>query len=154
MSFAEPQFEIEPLPRDIADCTALKLRRTSRRVTQMYDEALSSHGLTVGQLGILAGLRRAQGMGIATLAETVWMDASTLSRLIRPLAAAGFLTAENDTEDRRAKFLRLTDLGEVRVREAVVALDSAQERLHGLLGKPRVAALHCILDDAFIHLAE
>lgn len=44
---------LQPIADNIGECTALKLRRVARRVTQIYDEALASHGLTVGQLGIL-----------------------------------------------------------------------------------------------------
>lgn len=135
-----------------SDCTALKLRRLARKVTQIYDEALGAHGLTVGQLGILAGLRRSRGVGIAALAEQLSTDASTLSRLLRPLARNGLLSIEPDPDDGRAKLLRLTDTGRDRVRSAAPAWEAAQAAVAQQLGGPRLAALRFIVDDSFEHL--
>jgi DNA-binding MarR family transcriptional regulator len=152
VSAAQPTPQLDSFERNVAECTALKLRRTARKVTQIYDEALSSHGLTIGQFGILAGLRRSRGVSIAALAEQLSTDASTLSRLLKPLAAAGLLTSETDPDDRRAKLLRLTEAGAVRIRAAGAAWTTAQKRVRELLGEPCVAALHYILDDSFSKL--
>lgn len=133
-------------------CTALKLRRLARRVTQIFDDALAPHGLTVGQLGTLAGLRRSRGIGIAALAEQLSTDASTLSRLVRPLERAGLLSIEPDPDDRRAKLLRLTDAGALRVRAAAPAWAGAQAQVGAMLGQSRLSALRFIVDDAFNHL--
>jgi len=148
---------LDPLPTSSAasgpgDCTALKLRRLARKVTQIYDDALTPHGLTVGQLGILAGLRRSRGVGIAALADQLSTDASTLSRLVRPLERGGLLSIEADPDDRRAKLLRLTDAGALRVLVAAPAWEAAQAMVGDLLGQSRHAALRFIVDDAFTHL--
>ncbi len=143
---------LQPIADNIGECTALKLRRVARRVTQIYDEALTPHDLTVGQLGILAGLRRAHGVGIATLAERLSTDASTLSRLVRPLERMALLSVEADPDDRRAKLLRLTDAGAVRLRAAAEGWRLAQARIRETLGESRLAALRYILDDSFDHL--
>ena len=152
MPETKPDPETERFTRKVGECAALKLRRTARKVTQIFDEALAPHGLTIGQLGILAGLRRSRGVGIAALAEQLSTDASTLSRLLKPLAANGLLTVEPDPDDRRAKLLRLTNDGAVRVRAAGVAWHEAQQRLRDVLGDSRIAALHYILDDSFSKL--
>ena len=141
-----------PIADNIEECTALKLRRVARRVTQIYDEALAAHGLTVGQLGILAGLRRVHGVGIAALAERLSTDASTLSRLVRPLERSGLLSLAADPEDGRAKLLCLTDSGATRLRHAAEGWRAAQARIRDTLGEPRLAALRYILDDSFDHL--
>ena len=144
---------LSPVAGDIGECTALKLRRTARKVTQIYDDALVAHGLTVGQLGILAGLRRSRGVGIAALADQLSTDASTLSRLLRPLERGGLLSIDADPDDGRARLLRLTDAGAERLRAAAPAWHVAQTRIADLLGAPRLAALRFILDDSFDHLA-
>ena len=151
MSIGDPSTVLAPVSR-AADCTALKLRRLARRVTQIFDDALAVHGVTVGQLGILSGLRRSRGVGIAALADMLSTDASTLSRLIRPLATAGLLSIEPDPDDRRAKLLRLTDAGRTRLLAATPCWESAQAEVGTLLGQPRLAALRFIVDDAFNHL--
>jgi DNA-binding MarR family transcriptional regulator len=135
-----------------ADCTALKVRRLARKVTQIYDEALAPHGLTVGQIGLLASLRRRQGVGIGALAERLSADASTISRLVRPLEAAGYLALEADPDDGRGRLVRLTDAGHAKRSVAAVAWSLAQEQVRDALGDGRLAALRFILDDAHAHL--
>ena len=141
-----------PIEPAAIDCAAFKVRRLARRVTRIFDEALAPHDLTIGQFGMLGQLRRRRGIGIAALAERLSLDASTLSRLFRPLAVSGLLTVQPDPDDRRAKQLWLTDAGAERVRAALPDWQAAQGRISELLGAPRLAALRFSLDDAYQHL--
>lgn len=141
-----------PTPSGLADCTAAKVRRVARKVTQIYDEALAPHGLTIGQLGLLASLRRSDGIGIGALAERLSADASTVSRLLRPLESAGLLTLAPDPNDGRAKLVRLTDAGHARRQAAAAGWREAQTRVRTSLGEGRLATLRFILDDAHAHL--
>lgn len=50
-------------------CTCLRLRKASRCVSQIYDQHLQRHGLTITQYGLLAHLSRLDGISIGTLAE-------------------------------------------------------------------------------------
>nr|WP_310522798.1 MarR family transcriptional regulator [Polymorphobacter sp.] len=124
----------------------------ARKVTQIYDDALSPYGLTIGQLGLLASLRRREGIGIGALADRLSADASTVSRLLRPLAAAGLLILDPDPADGRAKLVRLTDAGHERRRAAATGWSAAQDRVRETLGDGRLAALRFMLDDAHAHL--
>ena len=133
-------------------CAAFKVRRLARRVTQIYDEALTGSGLTVGQFGILTRLRRRRGVGIAELAQQLTLDASTLSRLIRPLAQQALLDVRPDPDDGRAKLLWLTDAGADRCRAAHGKWEAAQASVSARLGEARLAALRFALDDAYEHL--
>ena len=45
--------------RRIMECTCMRMRRATRRVTQLYDRALEPAGLTVNQFGLLAYLHGA-----------------------------------------------------------------------------------------------
>ena len=135
----------------IGACTALKVRKLARKVTQIYDEALAPHGLTVGQIGLLASLRRREGIAVGLLAERLSADASTVSRLLRPLEAAGFLAIEADPTDRRARLVRLADAGAEKRRDAAAGWAAAQDRVREALGDGRLATLHFILDDAHAH---
>lgn len=130
-------------------CNAMLTRRLARRVTAIYDEALVGHGLTVGQFGILGNLRRREPVGVAALADRLSSDASTLSRLLKPLAAAGLISVERDAADGRAKAIRLTDAGLDRARAAKAAWAAAQATVAERLGSERVAALRFILNDAY-----
>ncbi|MFZ4688643.1 MAG: MarR family winged helix-turn-helix transcriptional regulator [Polymorphobacter sp.] len=135
-----------------AGCTAAKVRRLARRISQIYDDALAPHGLTVGQFGLLANLRRTQGIGVGALADRLSADASTVSRLLKPLQAAGLLLLEADPGDGRARRIRLTDAGHARRSAAAAGWQAAQDQVRDALGEGRLATLRFILDDAHTHL--
>lgn len=144
--------ETAPLTDQIGSCTALKVRKLARRVTQIYDEALAPYGLTIGQIGVLASLRRRNGVGVSDLAERLSADASTVSRLLKPLEAAGYLEIQPDPTDGRAKLVRLTDAGAEKRRAATKGWEAAQARVQVALGEGRLATLRYILDDAYSNL--
>lgn len=144
----------EPALTPAGLCTAAKVRRLSRRVTQIYDEALAAHGLTVGQYGLLACLSRRRGTAISALAEQLAADASTVSRLVRPLEAAGLLTIGSDPDDGRSRLVRLSDEGHRRRSAAQAGWQAAQDQMATLLGDGRLAALRFMLDEAHARLEE
>lgn len=129
-------------------CTAAKVRRLARRVSQLYDDALAPHGLTIGQFGLLAGLRRSRGLPITTLAAQLGADPSTVSRLLRPLEQAGLLTLATADHDRRVRLVWLTDAGHQRRQAAAAGWQAAQASISERLGEGRLAALRFLLDDA------
>lgn len=133
-------------------CTAAKVRRLARRVTQIYDDSLAPHGLTIGQYGVLVSLRRRDGVSVGVLAERLTADASTVSRLLKPLEAAGYLVLDPDPDDRRAKRIRLTEAGAGKRRAASEGWQAAQRRVSDALGQGRLATLHFIVDDAHSYL--
>jgi DNA-binding MarR family transcriptional regulator len=145
---------LDPLPFGPGpeNCTAAKVRRLARKVSQIYDEALAPFGLTIGQMGLLASLRRREGVGVRVLAERLSADASTVSRLLKPLEAAGYLRIDADPDDGRAKQVRLTDAGHAVRREAAAGWQAAQDSVKAALGPGRLDALRFLLDDAHAHL--
>jgi DNA-binding MarR family transcriptional regulator len=137
-------------PADV--CTAAKVRRLARRVTHLYDDALKPFGLTIGQFGLLSSLSRRNGVGVGMLAERLGSEASTVSRLLRPLEAAGLIAIAPDPDDGRAKAIRLTEAGYDTRRRASVGWSAAQAEIETSLGNGRLAALRFALDDAYSHL--
>lgn len=137
-----------PQPGPAAVCTAAKVRQLSRRISQIYDEALAGHGLTIGQFGLLACLSRRKGVGIGALAEQLRADASTVSRLVRPLASAGLINIRTDTQDKRGRLVWLTDAGHQRRAAAQAGWQAAQDRVAHQLGPGRLAALRFLIDEA------
>jgi DNA-binding MarR family transcriptional regulator len=139
-------------PGPAAHCAAAKVRRLARRITQIYDDALAPFGLTIGQFGLLSSLSRRNGIGVGVLAERLASDASTVSRLLRPLQASGLIVLDPDPDDRRAKAIRLTEAGASKRRAAITGWQAAQSHVEQSLGGGRLAALQFILDDAHSHL--
>lgn len=144
--------ERQPLPATAHPCTAMAVRRLARKVTQIYDDALAPHGLTIGQIGLLTALQRRQGISVGALAERLAADASTVSRLLKPLANAALLTLEPDPDDRRSRLVRLTEAGHARRAAAMPGWQAAQARVAATLGDGRLAALRFLLDDAYQRL--
>jgi DNA-binding MarR family transcriptional regulator len=75
------------------------------------------------------------------------MTASTLSRNLQPLIAAGWI-AQGAGADARSLLVQLTDTGEAKRREAQQYWKTAQQKINALLGVERVLALHLLIDEA------
>ncbi len=103
---------------DLSGCTCLRLRKASRRVSQIYDHYLQPHGLTITQYGLLAHLSRLDGISIGALAEKLIMDPTTLTRNLRPLERHDFIRLAADPRDRRSRRLHLTEQGRAALIEA------------------------------------
>ena len=121
-------------------CIAVRLRLLNRVVTNLYDDALRPLGLKVSQLNILIVTAR---LGLARPAEVcniLHLDASTLSRNVKPLQAHGWLEVVPD-EDARAQPFRLTPQGKRLIEKAIPAWEKAQRQATEHLGSEGIALL-------------
>src|SRR5690349_20808829 len=102
-------------------------------VTNLYDDALRPLGLKVSQLNILIVTAKLGLARPAQVCEILQLDASTLSRNVKPLQAHGWLEVVPE-EDARAQPFRLTPQGKRLIEKAVPAWDQAQRQAADLLG--------------------
>src|SRR5881398_2835560 len=121
-------------------CIAVRLRLLNRVVTNFYDEALRPLGLKVSQLNVLIVTARLGLARPARVCEILQLDASTLSRNVKPLAAHGWLEVVPE-EDARAQPFRLTAKGKRLIETAVPAWEKAQRQARELLGSEGVVLL-------------
>src|SRR2546428_13892478 len=99
-------------------CTCFRLRSLTRRVTQLYDQALAPSGLTVTQYSLLAhALRHGAAPTVSELAKQLFTDRTTLTRNLKPLADAGLLRL-GDGADERRKAVQATANGSSALRAA------------------------------------
>lgn len=119
-----------------APCVCGRLRRASRALTRIYDEALADSGLTVTQFGILRTLTVLQAPTLAELADATAHEKSGLWRTMQPLIRSGAVTS-GPIEGRRGVRLRLTTEGRVRFAAAQSGWSEAQTRVGGVLGSRR-----------------
>jgi len=142
--------------REIVQCTCLRLRRTSRRITKIYDGFLEPAGLTVNQFGLLArlygGRLRGETLTMGMLAERVGMDPTTLNRSLKPLAAAGLVANGGDPADQRVRAVLITDDGAARLRDAVPLWREAQAQIDAALGIDATVALNGLLELSYARL--
>jgi DNA-binding MarR family transcriptional regulator len=144
----------EALPHISFGCTCLRLRKTARRVSQIYDSYVEPHGLTITQFGLLAHLRALPGISVGALAEKLVMDPTTLTRNLRPLEKKGLVVFRTDPQDRRARALHLTAEGRDTFRAARTAWAKAQRHVEEVLGNADVGVLHKALEGALERLAK
>lgn len=134
-------------------CTNLKLRQLMRRVAQRYDAEVGQVGLKGTQYSLLSYVIKLGPIRPVDLAEAMNVDASTLSRNLKPLVAAGWVTQEAGA-DARSRLVQATDAGRDKRVEAQRRWRVAQEGLNAALGPQRVIALHALIDEAMQALDE
>ena len=121
-------------------CIAVRLRLLNRVVTNLYDDALRPLGLKVSQLNVLIVAAKLGLARPAQVCDILQLDASTLSRNVKPLQAHGWLEVVPE-EDARAQPFRLTAKGKRLIEKAAPAWEEAQRQATELLGDEGVALL-------------
>jgi DNA-binding MarR family transcriptional regulator len=127
-------------------CTNLKLRQLMRRVAQHYDAEVGKTGLKGTQYSLLSYVAKFGPIRPADLAREMKIDASTLSRNLRPLVDAGLL-AMGPGADRRSRLVSVTDEGREKRQEAQRRWRVAQEVINDIVGTRRVVQLHALMDE-------
>jgi len=136
--------DIQTKPRG---CTSFKVRQLMRRLSQHYDAEVSQSGLKTTQYSLLSHLKRLGATRPVDFAAELKMTASTLSRNLQPLIAAGWVE-QTAGADARSRLVALTPEGEDKWREAQQHWKTAQQKLNALLGVERVLALHLLIDES------
>jgi DNA-binding MarR family transcriptional regulator len=131
----DTQHELPELP-----CVCATFRRTSRALTQLYDEALRPLGLRATQFTILQALSLAGEVSQGELAQILAMDSTTLTRTLRIMGREGWI-AERRGADRRERLLRLAKAGRNQFNRALPSWEKAQAQLGRQLGDKRWHAL-------------
>ncbi len=127
-------------------CTNLKLRRLSRAVSRWYDEDVRGLGINGSQYGLLSHVVKLGPVQPGVLARAMGLDASTLTRNLRPLLQAGWAVLEPGP-DARSRLVSPTAEGRALRAQAQRRWRASQERINHALGPARVTALHSLLDD-------
>lgn len=128
-------------------CFAGATRKASRRLTQLYDDALGPCGLRSTQYTILAEVdRQAKSPPtMADLAQALVMDRSALGHNLRPLERDGFISLQEGAQDRRRRHVTLTAAGRAKLREARTLWQTAQDRFQEVLGAAQANRLRTAL---------
>jgi len=134
-------------------CTNLKLRQLSRAVTRHYDAFVAPTGLKNTQYSLLSHVVLLGPLRPTDLAQNMRVEASTLTRNLQPLIAAGWVE-QGPGEDARSRSVSATEAGRAKRTEGQKAWKQAQLALNERLGAERVAALHALIDDCLERLDE
>lgn len=127
-------------PHVFANCTCFNLRKATRALTQVYDEALRPTGLGANQVAVLSVVKEMGPIGMGDLAAALVMDRTTLTRNLKPLLDANYV-ASTEGEDRRRRLIALTSKGLRVLTDAVPLWQEVQTRVSNTLGQNRWAGL-------------
>ena len=123
------------------------MRRVDRVLNRMYDEALRPSGLATTQYALLSTLSRAgRPLPHRELAAMQEMAGTTLSRNLKPLVRDGLVRIAPG-DDRRTRYVAITEAGEAVLAGARPLWRSVQARVAAEIGEERVERLLAELAD-------
>jgi DNA-binding MarR family transcriptional regulator len=137
-------FAVEQIP---ATCLGLHVRRASRILTQIYDDALVPVGLALNQFSLLVAIQLLDSVAITQLAQELFMDQSTLSRNLKPLEREGWV-AISPGKDRRRRLVTLTPSGQRLLEQAIPLWERVQTNLLEHYGQQHWQTLLTLLAEA------
>jgi DNA-binding MarR family transcriptional regulator len=145
--------EPEIVDSSATPCYGASVRRASRILTRVYDEALAPSGLNLTQFSIAYLLSH---HGPATISDLgAWMDTdkTAMGRNLLPMERDRLISIQKG-EDRRSRRVALTSSGAARYKKGVPLWQKAQKRVEKLLGKPQATALRSLLRQVAVKSCE
>ena len=142
-----------------ADCLAFRVRRVSRVLTRLYDEALRPLGIQATQLTLLNAVvlcdeaSDGEGAAMSRLADILAMDLTTLSRNLRPLEKSRLIEISPLPGDRRVRVARVTRSGRQLIENALPLWRHAHARVVDAIGEQKAADLRTAFDATVERLA-
>jgi DNA-binding MarR family transcriptional regulator len=125
------------------------MRKSSRLITQFYEDRLSAVGLKSGQFSILKAVSFLKQTSNKELQGILVIDQTTLSRNLKPLFRDGYLKLSADSNDARIKLISLTTQGKSLYKKADPIWQKAQNDLEKKLGSEEVQNI-LKLTDSFV----
>lgn len=141
----------DPILPPARGCTNFKLRQLLRSVARLYDAEIGKAGMKATQYSLLAHVAALGPIQPVELARRLGMDASTLSRNLRPLIDLGWLV-QGPGANARSRLIAITETGEAKRIEARRHWKRAQAELTEKLGQSQVQALHHLIDEGLERL--
>jgi DNA-binding MarR family transcriptional regulator len=127
-------------------CACGRLRRATRALTQLYDDAMAPAGLRVTQFSLLRTLTRDGPLTISELASRQLLDRTALSRNLDPLLDRGLVEVVRG-RDARTKEVTISRKGSAALRTAEPYWMRAQKNVARRIGSDRLDALIATLHD-------
>lgn len=94
------------------DCIAFLTNKVAKELADVFNRKLLAHGITRSQWIAMYYISLNDQINQKELADLVGTKESTIAGILNRLENEGLIKREVSTEDKRQKFLRLTELGE------------------------------------------
>lgn len=121
---------------DLQHCACFNIRKSTRVITQFYDNAMQPVELRATQFTILAVLSAHSGITLTDLAGLLVMDRTTLTRNLRPLEKQGLIKT-GPGQDKRTRQIELAIKGKNRLEKAIPLWKQAQKQVTKYMGSDR-----------------
>jgi DNA-binding MarR family transcriptional regulator len=119
-------------------CVGFAVRKAARAVTQHYDRSLRETGLRATQFNMLTVLTQTGPMPLASLAEFMGLDRTSLTRNLKPAARKRWVTVSLSEEDRRVRIVAIAPAGVAAIRKALPAWRKAQASVRRILERTEI----------------
>jgi DNA-binding MarR family transcriptional regulator len=130
-----PSDAIAILSRSLLDtCLCHNVRMASRVVTRAYDDALRPIGLRASQVAVLAAVGAEGALSIKSLADSMELERTTLTRNLRPLEEQKLVSMSAEGRY-RSRVVALTAAGKAALLEALPYWKHAQKASQLQLGQ-------------------
>lgn len=129
-----------------SSCANGSVRRASRRLGQIYDEAFTPCGLKATQYSLLSQIARSGEPKMRDLAQALVMDLSALGHTLKPLVRDGLVEVQVDETDRRSRRVLLTQAGRRKYAEARAVSERVSQVFEKAFGAQETVKLRQALD--------
>jgi DNA-binding MarR family transcriptional regulator len=130
----------------IAACPNVRLRNTSRIVSEFYDAMFVATGLHSNQIALLVPPYLTGGISMNVMAQRLRLDRTTLARNLKLIQEKQLVTVEPDPNDQRVRIVKLTDAGYATLRQGIPLWEEAYQKVAEHLGS-QLSELMAILED-------
>jgi DNA-binding MarR family transcriptional regulator len=135
------------VPRPVSPaCACGRLRRATRALTQLYDDAMAPAGLRITQFSLLRTLAAFGALRISDLAGRLLLDRTALSRNLDPLVEQGYVDIVQGS-DARTREAAITKKGCAALKAATPYWARAQKEVAKRLGSEKLEALIAVLGE-------
>ena len=126
-------------------CYCIVLRKASRRISAVYDEALAPYGINIAQFSAIRTINRNTPISLTDLAERMDLDRSTVGRNMKVLERMGIVATATGADQREA-VLSLTGEGKALLVKAEPIWHDVQVRIEDRLGPEHSRQLSELLE--------
>ena len=132
------------------DITERKITKIAREAEKLVLLSLRDEGVGTAEIDLIHALRHNPGCTQARLAELLHADKAAIARRTKNLETKGFLTRQDDPNDRRSQLLFPTEKAEA-MRSSKAEIESAfYEYLTSQLSETEAEAFSALLDRLYL----
>ena len=134
-----------PIPGELGVFPGYLLARLGEASRRRFIKALEPEGLHPRHFGVMTMVAAHPGMSQQQLHEKTAIDPSSMVAVIDELEAHGLAERRTDPEDRRARTIFLTELGEQTLKRVRVLVARLAREFFGALSAEELSTLHALL---------